>query len=668
MLEILSKGLLSGKGSRDENQRNRLVGKLIGQRYRILEALSSGGFSNTYVAEDPDRPGKPKCVVKHLRHDNAAVRETVVRLFNEEAKTLEKLGEHNQIPRLLAHFNKRGEFYLVQEYFKGHTLSDEIQPGRVWSDSRVYGFLLEMLKILKFVHAQGCIHRDVKPDNIIRRDHDRKLCLVDFGTVKQVIAADPTEPQKTVRAGTPLYMPIEQVMGYPKFNSDLYALGIIAAQALTGLDAERFRESPADVLQAHHLEISQDLLAVVCEMLQVDYKKRSQSAQEVIQALSLLSDQFPPDPDTDHPSIEPSTSNGPIKTVMDTDSDNSGAAEVNSGVLGETIKAVLERIGDYVNEHEWLASLSERLRNLTIVESRIAVGAAIAVVIAGGFSLSTGRSSEAANQSLQSAIKHLQEKDYEACEAQAKAVPDKFIDLRKESKPLAEGCAVLAEAKQLAKTDFKSAIEKLDTLSNNVAVSKEAKTNIQEFSNQLDKQATGQYKEGTIRNAISTLEAIPNPSRGSQEKLKKWTQELRDSIQAQNEFDLKNWENAISDAGKVMMTGNYKLREEAEKLKEDAKRERDCARSRQERQQRSMFQSSSLSTPPSPPPNGASPSGQPQNSKPGSSCDNVPPQKNSSSSSQSSPSPVAPSPSPSHTPSPEAETENNSSSSNEMPS
>ena len=95
------------------------LGKILRQRYRIIHSLGSGGFGDTYLAEDLDLPIKPKCVVKHLkpRNSNPGVLAHAQRLFEGEAKALYKLGkDSDRIPQLFAYFQERTEFYLVQEY------------------------------------------------------------------------------------------------------------------------------------------------------------------------------------------------------------------------------------------------------------------------------------------------------------------------------------------------------------------------------------------------------------------------------------------------------------------------------------------------------------------------------------------------------------------------
>ncbi|MEH1941457.1 MAG: serine/threonine protein kinase [Nostoc sp.] len=267
-----------------------MIGKLLDHRYQVIRVLAMGGFGQTYIAEDTRRPGNPICVVKHLKPGtDPRVFDTAKRLFNSEAETLEKLGNHDQIPRLLAYFDENQEFYLVQEYIEGHTLAEELIPGKRWSESQVIQLLQEVLEILEFVHRQGVIHRDIKPDNIIRRASDNKLVLVDFGAVKQLRTQLVTvggQPSATVVIGTPGYMPTEQGQGKPRPNSDIYSLGIIAIQALTGLQATELQEDPetGEIIWQQSVTVNYRLAAVLTKMVRYHFKDRYQNATEALQA------------------------------------------------------------------------------------------------------------------------------------------------------------------------------------------------------------------------------------------------------------------------------------------------------------------------------------------------------------------------------------------------
>ncbi|MEI6332423.1 MAG: serine/threonine-protein kinase [Pseudanabaena sp. ELA645] len=209
-----------------------MIGQLLSGRYKVQRILGAGGFGQTFVAEDTQRPNNPVCVVKQLKpaSNDPSFLETARRMFRSEGEVLEKLGENPQIPRLLVNFEQDQEFYLVQEFIDGQTLSAELQVGKKWTENQVVDLLKQTLSVLAFVHQNGVIHRDVKPDNIIRRKSDNKLVLVDFGAVKQVRNQTAMGQQKmlsaTIAIGTPGYMPSEQGIGKPKPSSDIYALGV----------------------------------------------------------------------------------------------------------------------------------------------------------------------------------------------------------------------------------------------------------------------------------------------------------------------------------------------------------------------------------------------------------------------------------------------------------
>jgi serine/threonine protein kinase len=265
-------------------------GDLLDRRYRVLRTLAKGGFGQTYVAEDTRLPGNPWCVVKQLKPatSDPQVLGNARRLFLTEAETLQKLGKHDQIPQLLAYFEEEGEFYLVQELIEGHTLAFEICQGKSWSEIQVCHLLYQVLNVLAFIHSQGVIHRDIKPDNLIRRRQDHRLVLVDFGIVKQIVAQG--QPKTTIVAGTPGYMPTEQCLGKPRPNSDLYALGIIGVQSLTGLSPSDLPEDPdtGEILWQPMSPVGDELVAILRRMVRFHFKDRYQSAEEVLEALGPL--------------------------------------------------------------------------------------------------------------------------------------------------------------------------------------------------------------------------------------------------------------------------------------------------------------------------------------------------------------------------------------------
>ncbi|MEC4812953.1 MAG: protein kinase [Scytonema sp. PMC 1069.18] len=272
-----------------------MIGQLLAGHYKVLEVLGEGGFGQTYVAEDIHLPGNPKCVLKHLKtsSNDPEILETARRLFLKEAETLQQLGNHDQIPRLFAYFEENQEFYLVQEFISGHPLSRELIPGQRWTQSQAIEMLIEVLSILEFVHSHGVIHRDIKPDNIIRRASDNRLVLIDFGAIKQLRNQTANRTGKnniTLIVGTRGYMPSEQIRRLPRSSSDIYALGMMGIQALTGVYPHEFQDDPntGETLWQHLASISPGFATVLTKMTRYHFKDRYQTATEALHALREL--------------------------------------------------------------------------------------------------------------------------------------------------------------------------------------------------------------------------------------------------------------------------------------------------------------------------------------------------------------------------------------------
>jgi serine/threonine protein kinase len=269
-----------------------MIGQLLSGRYKLIRPLGAGGMGQTYIAEDTQRPGNPVCVVKQLKlptNDPSFVA-IAKRLFTKEAETLEHLGHHNQIPQLLAYFEHDQEFFLVQDFVAGHPLSQELVQR--WPEEQVIQLLDEALTILDFVHSQNVIHRDIKPDNMIRRQTDDALVLIDFGAVKQVRSQNTvlaSQTSQSVAVGTPGYMPSEQVSGHPRPSSDLYALGKIGIQALTGLlPIQLLEDADGEVIWREQAQVSDGLAAFLNKMVRHYFKMRYQTAGEALEALRQL--------------------------------------------------------------------------------------------------------------------------------------------------------------------------------------------------------------------------------------------------------------------------------------------------------------------------------------------------------------------------------------------
>ena len=279
------------------------TGQLVGGHYEVVARLGGGGFGETYLSKDLHLPDRPIRVIKRLspRSQETSVLQLSRRLFETEAQVLYRLGTHPQIPQLFAHFEELSEFYLVQEYIDGKDLSHEFVRGKIWEQFTVVDLLQNILAVLKFVHQNNVIHRDIKPENVIRR-RDGQLFLIDFGVVKEIASSTliaTGEPEQltnyTVGIGTPGYTPSEQAHGEPKFASDIYAIGMMGIQALTGLQPSHLgKDENLEILWRQHApKVDPEFADILSRMVRFDFRQRYANAEIAYEAIKAFSDRYP---------------------------------------------------------------------------------------------------------------------------------------------------------------------------------------------------------------------------------------------------------------------------------------------------------------------------------------------------------------------------------------
>lgn len=264
---------------------------LLRNRYRIIQRLGAGGFGRTFLAEDVDKLDE-RCVVKQLAPKTESTRalEKATELFQQEARRLQQLGEHPQIPTLYAYFEEDKRLYLVQQLIEGQNLLQELAKQGVFSEQKIWELLLDVLPMLKFIHQHNVIHRDIKPENIIRRQSDGKLVLIDFGVAKQWTESMIGSPGTSI--GTLGYASIEQMQGgeaYPA--SDFYSLGVTCFQLLTQTDPHYLfinngYEWVRNWRQYLNNHLSDKLNYILEKLLQKNMQQRYQSADEILQDLN----------------------------------------------------------------------------------------------------------------------------------------------------------------------------------------------------------------------------------------------------------------------------------------------------------------------------------------------------------------------------------------------
>ena len=608
-----------------------MLNKLLGGHYRVIRNLGEGGLAKTYIAEDLHRPGHPKCAVKFLQPANKDPNflPSARRLFHQEAEILEKLGQHDQIPRLLAYFEENQEFYLVQEFIEGNTLCKEMKPGQRWSESKVIQMLQDALPVLEFVHSHKVIHRDLKPNNMIRRHKDGRLVLIDFGAVKQIRAprtiANMPLTQTTISIGTQGYTPTEQLRGKPRFNSDIYALGMICIQALTGVAPLRLREDKhGEVIWQNLVQVSDELAIIISNMVRYHFPNRYQSATEVLQALQTLVNQnplisatlitkqvkqkaepqeeersslaFPTDSFTSSKNLPSIHAN---KVVHDTEVDQALQASQRLFNHDQLIPATSvarqgsQKVAPKKQKRNGLvlpANLPAPSTNLQSIhtpifvplnKSLLLIGAGIVSVFASIFASYTYMTHKDNNllraQSALGQIEVLKEAEkYQECLQLAQTFLQDYSRLHREVQKLQSRCQEgqiqrqLIEARKLAQQSrFRDAIILTSQVSANSDFYPEAQQLISRWSEEIFQIASNKYQEGNLKEAVAIAGAIPNFSpwaKKAQETIQQWNKDWAKNqahLQtAQKALDERRWQDAIKAAKKISYTPYWQKQSE----------------------------------------------------------------------------------------------------------
>jgi tRNA A-37 threonylcarbamoyl transferase component Bud32/tetratricopeptide (TPR) repeat protein len=233
-----------------------LVGKVIGERYKVLAPLGRGGMGAVYRVEHVMM--KKELALK-LLHPELGRMEEVAKRFEREAEAAARLDHPNIIT--VTDFGRTGEgqLFLVMELLNGPSLAEVIRPhdeGRPLGNERAVHVIRQVLRALEHAHEAGIVHRDLKPENIvlIERDDQKDIVkLLDFGIAKisEGDSKRETLTQAGVVFGTPEYLSPEQAMGeQADGRADLYAGGVMLYEMLTGKRPFE-AQSKVEVLSMH---------------------------------------------------------------------------------------------------------------------------------------------------------------------------------------------------------------------------------------------------------------------------------------------------------------------------------------------------------------------------------------------------------------------------------
>jgi serine/threonine-protein kinase len=274
-------------------------GDLFANRYEILDSIGKGGMGVVYRARD--RQLDEEVALKLLRPEALTKDPTLLDRFKEEIKLARRITHHN-ILRTHDFGEADGVPFISMEYHEGVTLKQLVRGRGALPLGVALNFAKQMCRGLAAAHGRGVVHRDIKPQNILILPESSELKIMDFGIAKRskVGKEDPSLTTAGTVMGTPDYMSSEQAQGLTAdFRSDIYSLGIVLFEALTGKLPFR-GETPIQIVMAQiqkppprprslNESIPEDLEAVVLRCLVKEPTKRWQSVDALLEALSTVS-------------------------------------------------------------------------------------------------------------------------------------------------------------------------------------------------------------------------------------------------------------------------------------------------------------------------------------------------------------------------------------------
>jgi len=249
---------------------------------KILMLLACGGFSSVYLARDLNGN---RLIVKEMAvpidNDDVALAK-IHELFAREAAILSKL-DHPRIVKVLDHFVENSRDYLVLDFAPGLTLRQHVQMCGPFESAEVRKIGVEVAELLEYLHGfdPPIIHRDLTPDNLVVREPDRSITLIDFGAANEFIGS-----VTGTLIGKQCYIPPEQFQGQASPQSDIYAVGATMHFLLTGEDPEPITPSHPRLVKR---EISESMDELVAKATALELPSRIASATELRQALEAVS-------------------------------------------------------------------------------------------------------------------------------------------------------------------------------------------------------------------------------------------------------------------------------------------------------------------------------------------------------------------------------------------
>jgi serine/threonine protein kinase len=280
--EDISVGICSGCGA----------DLLLNNQYRSISLLCEGYSVNTFEAIDQQQPGQQICIIKRFMvcPDNLLFEQAEVNFFIEEAKQLQSLDHHPQIPIFLAYADEDNQPYFAQEFIYGQNLEQELEVKGKFDQFQIRELLSSLLLLLNYLHTQPIpiVHNNISPTNIIRRHSDSFFVLIDFGTSK--VASQYFIGLRCSRLGGIDYTAPQQFNHIKTATGDIFSLGMTCLYLLSGFHPiDLYNVEEGKLMWLNHLPDNFDddnLVRVLNKMVLDNPYHRYQSVQEIIEDLS----------------------------------------------------------------------------------------------------------------------------------------------------------------------------------------------------------------------------------------------------------------------------------------------------------------------------------------------------------------------------------------------
>ncbi len=339
----------------------KLVDQVVGH-YRIKQQIGQGGMATVFLARDIHLE---RDVAVKIFQPRPGETQDFLHRFTREARVLARL-DHPQILPVYEYGEQGNLAFLVTPYLSGGTLRDKLKEQKVFPPSEAIALILQVLPALQYAHDRNLIHRDIKPGNLLFKA-DGTLILADFGLVK-VVEEEGTNILETLNqttqgiAGTPEYMAPEQIEGHAGKASDIYALGVVLYELVTGtrpfggdsvlgILVKQVKEQPRSP-RALNAYISPQLEAVIMRTLEKDPQKRFASPDDLQKTLQQINTPQPARPGNprSHPGL--TGADNPTSLVGDqslTASSNWRSAPTQSAPQGPLTPLPLDQRASFQN-------------------------------------------------------------------------------------------------------------------------------------------------------------------------------------------------------------------------------------------------------------------------------------------------------------------------------